>query len=213
MNFKDKNYIVIVCLLLVVSVISLNLYFKNYQAKDTVDIFRFPQTIDSWTSEDLAISDDEYAILETRNAFIRKYTHTDGREVYLFIVYSQNNRKVSHPPEVCYIGGGVSVLGKVADTIPAGGPTGGSMAANKLRLQKGNLEETAFYWFKVGDTFTSSYWQQQFLIALKTFLGRPSSSALIRVSADITQKGEKNTTQMIKEFSSRIIPELNRYLP
>lgn len=212
MNLRDKNYIFIIGFLLIVSMISLTFYFRNYPGRDTVNIFDFPMTIDAWTSENLPITDDEYAILETRNAFVRKYTHPEKGEVYLFIVYSQSNRKVSHPPEICYTGSGVSVLAKNFDTVSILGRNA-SLAVNKLRLQKGKLNEMAFYWFKVSDTFTSSYWRQQWLIALKTLFGRPPSSALIRVSADITQAGEESTIQLIKEFSSRIVPDLNQYLP
>ena len=39
---------------------------------------QFPKEIDGWTSEELTITDDEYAILETRNAFIREYTNAAG---------------------------------------------------------------------------------------------------------------------------------------
>jgi len=212
MKIKDKNYILVASILLLACFFSSSLYFKAHTAKDTVDIFRFPTTLDNWTSTNLPITDDEYAILETRNAFVRQYTHPDGREVFLFIVYSQDNRKVSHPPEVCYTGSGVSVLGKTVNMISMPGASH-PMPVNELRLQKGNLNEIAFYWFKVGDSFTSSYWKQQILIALKTLLGRPASSAMIRISADITQKGEEATKELLKEFSARIIPELKQYLP
>src|SRR3990172_441003 len=181
-NLSTIKYFFILALLAVSCFISWGHFFKEYQQQDTVSIHEFPKSIGPWNSEEMTITDMEYAILETRNAFSRKYRTPAGQEVALFIVYSQNNRKVSHPPEVCYIGGGISVINKESVTIPGPQPDS-DIAANKLLLEKGTSSYIAYYWFKVGDSFTPNYWKQQTLIAVKTLLGKPSSSALIRVSA------------------------------
>ena len=84
---------------------------------------------------------------------------------------------------------------------------------NRLSLAKGNAKEIAFYWFKVGDTFTPNYWKQQALIALKTLFGKPASSALIRLSADVFKNDEASAAKRIKEFANLAIPEMFKYLP
>ena len=212
MKKNDKKYFVIIGFLTVSCIISWQLYFKVYRQEDTVDIKQFPKTIGKWRSEDLPITDDEYAILETRNAFVRRYSRDGGPNVYLFIVYSQNNRKVSHPPEVCYIGGGVTVVNNTRDTIEV--PVQNLVIrTNKLLLEFKNFQQLAVYWFKVGDSFTSNYWKQQFLIAAKTLLGKPSSSALIRISADVNGDDLARSNQSIKEFAQEIVPFLFQYLP
>ena len=209
---NDKKISLIIFLLLVSGAISWNQYFKKYRQKDTVNISAFPKKIDSWTSEDLPISEADYEILETRNVFVRKYTNSKGQEAYLFLVYSQNNRKVSHPPEVCYTGGGVTISEHSLDTITV---TSQNLLVevNKLLLAKGNTKQVAIYWFKVGDSFTASYWKQQVLIALKTLARRPSSSALIRVSVTVADNNEAKAIAESKDFARRIIPEIFKYLP
>jgi len=211
MKIKDKKTIVIIILLLVSTAASWNLYFKEYVQKDTVDIHQFPRTIHGWSSEEIPITEDEYAILETHNAFVRKYSGPQGKEVYLFIVYSQNNRKVSHPPEICYTGGGFTILNKDADTIKM--PDANQVIHTKrLTMERGNLKQLTYYWFKVGETFTSSYVKQQFLIAVKSLLGKPSSSAMISVSAVINPGGKARSMENIKEFSRLILPDIVKYL-
>lgn len=103
-------------LLLVTFFLSLNLYFKVAKETDTVNIAEFPKAIGTWSSVDLPISAEDLSMLETKNAFVRKYTNKiDGGEVYLFLVYSQHNRKVAHPPEICYLGSGVTITENIRD--------------------------------------------------------------------------------------------------
>lgn len=212
MKKNDFSYSIIIVLISLSCVISWKVYFKTYQQVDTVNIHKFPTQISDWSSKDLIITEKEYTILETRNVFVREYKNSKLEKVHLFIVYSQNNRKVSHPPEICYVGGGISVLGNTRDYLIEEGSRN-VVQTNKLLLEQGVTQQVAFYWFKVGNTFTSNYWKQQFLIVLKTLLGQPSSSALIRISATIEGHDQPKTESIIKDFSAKVVPLLRTYLP
>ncbi len=211
---KNSNQVLLICLTLVAAgIISWFLYFKQAVEKATVDINHFPKTIGTWDSVDLPITKDEYAILETGNAFVRLYTNSvDKSRIYLYLVYSQTNRKVAHPPEICYTGGGFTIVEDAHDTIPVQYKNL-TIQANRLRMNKGNFTQIAYYWFKVGDHFTSNYWKQQILIAFYTLLGRHPSSALVRVSADVVNDNINKTIDKIKNFTNLIAPELFLYLP
>jgi|CXWL01.1.fsa_nt_gi EpsI family protein len=200
-------------ILVLVSILAMSLYFKTATQQDTINISAFPKIIDVWTSEDLPISKEDLSILETKNAFVRKYTNTvDGAEVYLFLVYSQHNRKVAHPPEICYLGGGVSITENIHDPIPVEYKNL-TIPTNRLKLLRKNMQHIAFYWFKVGDRFTSNYWEQQGLIALSSITGTSKGSALIRISANIADDDQNKAIRNIKSFVNRISPSLFEYLP
>lgn len=222
MKNKDFKFYVILGILLAAGFSSWNHYFRVYSQKDTVNIHDFPKQIEGWSAEELPITDEEYAILETRNAFARQYSTPDGKSIVLYIIYSQNNRKVSHPPEVCYTGGGVSVLShqnftvsgmenlkfedeKMTKNLP--------FVINYLMLEQGKIKEISFYWFKVGDKFTPSYWGQQFLIAIKTIVGKRASSAMIRVSTPVNQGDIKKAESNAIEFIQMVSPKLFHFLP
>jgi len=213
MKKLEKSHSFIIFLFIVSAAISWQLYFKVYSQKDTVSIHSFPQRIDDWSAAEIPISQQDKALLETDNVFVRRYTNPQGEEVYLFIVYSQNNRKVSHPPEVCYTGSGATIVNNVHDSFS----TDLSIAdirVNRVTVEQGRERQIFFYWFKVGDTFTSNYWKQQGLIALKSFLGQPSSSALIRISTPAKKEGDDaNATQKLKDFGRLILPYLQKHLP
>jgi len=209
---KNISYIFILILFVLSGIISWGLYFKEYSQSDTVDIHHFPKVIGDWESEELVITEEEYAILETRNAFTRKYTNSKGDSVYLFTIYSQNNRKVSHPPELCYTGSGATVLSKAPAQIPIS--QGEVIEVNQVIVEYGQAQQVLYYWFKVGDGFTPGYWKQQILIGLNTLTGKPASSALIRLSSTVQGEGEvEKAKQVIKDFSPLIMPHIQKYLP
>ena len=74
----DRNYTFILILFIVSAAISWQLYFKVYSQKDTVSIHSFPKDIREWTAEELPITKQEKAILETDNVFARRYTNRMG---------------------------------------------------------------------------------------------------------------------------------------
>jgi EpsI family protein len=207
-NFSAK-YIVILILLAIAGYISWSSFFKTYTQSDTVNIHTFPKSISGWNAEELKITDEEYDILETKNAFSRSYKTSDGKDVMLFIVYSQSNRKISHPPELCYSGSGMTLLSETADTWPLNST---QLKVNKLLFEYGPSKQVVTYWFKVGDTYTNNYWKQQWLIAYKSLLGQPASSALIRLSTVISNGDLRKGEEDLKEFTSLIFPQLPKYL-
>lgn len=210
----EKNDFFIILFFIISAAISWHLYFKVYSQKDTVSIHAFPQTIDGWIAEEIMITRQDKAILETDNVFVRRYTNPQGEEVYLFLVYSQNNRKVSHPPEICYTGSGATIVNNAHDSFSAGESALKDIEVNRVTVEQGRERQIFFYWFKVGDTFTPNYWKQQGLIALKSFLGQPSSSALIRISAPTrNEEDDENAVRRLKQFGQIVLPHISRHLP
>jgi EpsI family protein len=209
---NDLSFILMFILLLLMGIISWRVYLKEFRMTDTVDIHRFPKSLAGWESEELGITEEEYAILETRNAFARKYTNKEGKTAYLLIVYSQNNRKVSHPPEVCFMGSGLTILEKNLVNIPIS-TAPHKIQANQLSAKQGKTQQLSYYWFKVGQTFTPNYWKQQFLIAFYTLTGHPASSAMIRVSTLKDESSPASSGETLNQFTQLISPLLFEYLP
>ena len=80
-------------------------------------------------------------------------------------------------------------------------------------MEQGRNQHVAVYWFKIGDTYTASYWKQQVKIALNFFMGKNSSSALIRISTSIKNNDEAQADQNVQEFAKLIVPSLLEHLP
>jgi hypothetical protein len=53
--------------------------------------------------KDVPVDEKTYEILETRNVLSRIYENPKGEQIHLLLVGSRKDRRVAHPPEVCYL--------------------------------------------------------------------------------------------------------------
>jgi EpsI family protein len=183
-------------MLLVSGTISIRLFLRERTAHDALNINKFPKTIEGWSGKDLAMTEREYDMLETRNLISREYVDKSGKKLYLFIIYSETNRSVFHPPEACLLGSGVTVAGKEIETGKSGKF---SFSTNRLSIEKGAQKEMMLYSYKAGDIYTSNFYLQQSYLALQQIFGKRSPGATIRVSM-LIDRDEKTTTQTLKKF-------------
>lgn len=172
-----------------------------------VRVSDFPASIGDWVSTDVPISETVYRILETRNLFIRDYKNAGGESVYLYIVYSEDNRKVSHPPEVCLMGGGLTIIEKTPVPIT------NSIRATKLLVEKADSREVVVYWYKAGPLYTDSYLKQQLKIVTDRVFGRRTPGALVRLSTAVKGNDQEAALKLLEAFSVRIEPLLAKYVP
>ena len=116
-NKSTIGFGVIVIMLSLSGILSLNQYFKERVSRDKADIRSFPYVVGDWKGKDLEIKDYEYKMLETRNLISREYINSSNQKLCLFIIYSETNRSVFHPPEVCMLGSGVTIVDKQLEMI------------------------------------------------------------------------------------------------
>ncbi len=205
-----RNYISIICLLLITVFLSWKLYFYDYQQNNTIGIQNFPKIVDHWTSEDLPIDKvDKSSLAPSSSALFRRYVNSEGKYVYLYLVYSRTTPKTTNPPEICYIDTGVSILDKGKKLIKILS-LDSVMKVNWLLLEHNQNRQIVYYWFKVGDIYTSSYWKQQALVAYNNLVAKPKGGALIRISVDIKQS-QQDAIKLIDEFVNLIMPRLSKY--
>jgi len=141
-----------------------------------------PQQIGEWTGRDVELDDRTYEILETRNVLSRVYENRSGETIHLLLVTSSKDRRVAHPPEVCYLSSHYEIS-KTADgqlevgdrQIPIK-----QFTAHDQRQRSG--DEEILYFYKVGDRFTANYYAQQFQFALDRLTRKASQVTLIRLA-------------------------------
>ena len=202
------GYIFVVILLLMTCIFSIDLFYKQRNDNDAVDMHNFPHTIDVWQGEDFAITEKEYDILETRNLISRDYVNGNtGEKIHLFIIYSETNRSVFHPPEVCFIGSGITIADKKDERIDTKKL---DFLANKLYLEKNDCKEISLYCYKVGDFYTGSYYLQQVYFAINQLLGLRRGGATIRTSMRRRYEDESYELITLKDFMKKVITTLEK---
>jgi EpsI family protein len=207
----DKNTIgfaALIVMLAAACVISLGLFTREMVASDKLDVHKFPMVVGEWTGRDLPITEKEYDILETRNLITREYVNPSGDKLYLFIIYSETNRSVFHPPEVCMIGSGMDITDKQVDKVESGSKV---FTTNKLFAEKGQYREIILNSYMAGKLHTDNFYLQQAYLAGHQIFGRVVPGATLRVS--MSEGGDRDATlKMLKGFLSEtagILDELS----
>jgi EpsI family protein len=206
-----KQRIVVTAVLLAVA--SPLVLVLHYSAPAPADIGplkqRIPKVIGAWAMEsEHGPTEEETRILETDAILTRTYVHTDGRRADLSVIFARDNRRVAHPPEICYKGSGWEVMGRAVAELQVEGET---FRANQRLLIRGGHRLLVLYWYKAGANYTANYWWMQCLIIKSHVLNRQSSSALIRVSAPSSSAAEdKDVVQTLREFATIAIPPVTQ---
>lgn len=160
-----------------------------------------PHQLGPWKGKDISLDERTYEILETRNVLSRDYQNSEGKSVHLLIVASHKDRRVAHPPEVCYLSSHYTILDERKEEWKwndAAITLKGFTAKDKKNPAH---QEKVWYVYKVGDRYTSNYFAQQLLFAWDRVTRRESQILLIRVAG--------LDESPFKEFLSRILAVLS----
>ncbi|PIZ84208.1 MAG: EpsI family protein [Candidatus Omnitrophica bacterium CG_4_10_14_0_2_um_filter_44_9] len=207
---SKKQFVIVLSILLVALAISVPAYLIVPSAKEETLVSKFPMQIGGWSGKDLTVEENAYAILETRNLILREYTKGNDK-VYLYIIYSQDNRKVSHPPEVCLEGSGITVVKTQKISMELSG--GKQIVANKLTVEKDGINNLIVYWYKSGERYFDNYLKQQLNVALSTLQFKRTSGAMIRFSAEVLQTAPNKAMEDIKAFVKESSAYFNQIIP
>lgn len=160
-----------------------------------------PYQIGNWTGKDEVLDERTYEILETRNILARMYENDRKDHIELLLVGSNKDRRVAHPPEVCYTSSHYEVVDSGEGSFDISGtpiPVKRFIAKDQRDLAH---REYVIYVYKVGKRFTINYYAQQLQFAWDRFTRKESEVLLIRLSA--------TTDKSFKEFLSQILPHLS----
>jgi EpsI family protein len=166
-----------------------------------------------WTSRDFELDQATLDILETNDYVFRRYSDPKtARDVDLLIVFSPDNRKGTHPPEVCLEGGGDKVIAKREQRVQAAGM--GDVDLQELVTQKGGTRRTYHvYVYKCGDSYTPSFFMQQMTIFFNGLVGRNAAGALIRVTVPVDLEDVDEARALGLAAAEALLPEIDKGLP
>jgi EpsI family protein len=194
-------------MLLASAYFSLSLFYRQRAEKDSLIINKFPYELGDWKSTDIKLTEREYGILETRNILMREYVNSknESQKVYLFIICSETNRSVFHPPEVCLVGDGVNIDDKTTEKVSV---KNYDFLVNKLYTDKSGKNQIILYCYKAGKLYTENFYLQQLAFTFNQVFNKDKSGATIRVAAEINGDKEE-TLSMLKQFMSESISIIN----
>ncbi len=198
----DKHYFAFVLILVPLSVFPLARPSSfSVDTKLDAKFAQIPMAFSGWRGTDHAVDERTYEILETRNVLSRLYTNSAGKTIHLLLVSSEKDRRVAHPPEVCYLSSHYTIMDEHEETINVAG-RGFEVKKFIARSEKiPSYQEEVLYVYKVGDRFTTNYYAQQFQFAFDRLSRGNSRVLLIRLAG-----AEKTTLQ---KFFSDFLPHIS----
>ena len=164
-----------------------------------------------FTSRDLQLDAQTLNILETDDYLYRQFSSPGMSDFDLVIVFSANNRKGTHPPDVCLEGSGEKILTRKIQTISL--PSGRPLQVRELITQNQSHLLYHIYLYKCGTSYTTSFFQQQAVIVYNGLLSRNTSGALIRISLPIINQDEESARQLALAAMQTLFPQIDERLP
>ncbi|UCC95896.1 MAG: EpsI family protein [Candidatus Omnitrophota bacterium] len=210
MQNNKRQYIIALILLLASSFLIIHIESIKHIPSSSKDLDQFPSVIGSWRGKNISLPEDVYKVLQTEEVLVREYKDKEDNALLLTIVYSDNNRAAIHPPEICYVGGGLDILTKEVESVVLGDNT--ELKTNKLLMKHKKGALLAWYWFATRGSFTHNYYLQQINIFLNGLRHKTKEAALIRVSATMSNENAPYMEERAKEFIREIVPYVEKIL-
>jgi EpsI family protein len=135
-------------------------------------------------SHDIPLDQQTKDILETGDCLNRVYLAPGKADMGFCIIFSRDNRKGTHPPDLCLAGAGEGIMAQ-NDLLATSADGGRKIPCRELIVQAGRQKQYFLYTYKCGGSYTNSFWRQQFTIFRNGLLDQDSSGALIRVSTNV----------------------------
>lgn len=172
---------------------------SSLTVKDELSPFfqTFPMKIGNWEGEVIAPDERDLEILETRNVLSRNYKNDRGDLLHLFLVSSKKDRRVAHPPEVCYISSNFNVMNARETRI------GEVPVKTFTAVQERNADDRqeVLYLYKIGTRYTTNYYAQQLQFALDSLSNESSEVLMIRLAG--------RDKSVLETFLKELLPVLN----
>lgn len=170
----------------------------------------------AWESTELTMDPQTLQILEEPLYFYRSYVTASQPKADLCVIFSRDNRKGTHPPDLCVQGGGNDIV--AADTVYLDNVAKhGKLACRELVVRSGPHSMYFLYTYKCGGEYTPSFWRQQAKILFNGLLSRNASGALVRVTTPVRPlegaDGLQEARQRAMDLMATAIPHLDAALP
>ncbi len=169
-------------------------------------IRKIPASLGDWVGTDVPLEEQVFDILETR-AIIHRGYRSEGKNVFLSLVYYPDAKVDFHAPEACLGGTGSRVVKSVEKVSFDRGGKKIDLSLVKLIRGEGASRQLVYYFYKSGDFIGDSYFKLRMSLLLNKVLRSSKSGALIRVS---TNGGidESVSSSMLVEFIRDLYPYL-----
>ena len=175
----------------------------------------FPMQISNWHGKKSYFNENVYKILGVDDSILATYFNAEGENVQLYAGYytSQREGEIIHSPKNCMPGSGWSIASIEPVTINHANNAGGQARINKVILVNGSQKQVMFYWFHSRGRIIRSEYAQKIFLVWDSILRHRTDGSFIRLISPVTAGNEQQATEYLKQFSEKLFPILNHFIP
>ena len=207
------RYVVLLAILVATAAIVNFLSFDTFYEADAAvkTINKIPLKLGEWQGRDVPLDKRVYDILETKAIINRSYA-SNGKSVFLSLVYYPETKVDFHAPEGCLAGRGVQISKSPRSILIYYNGKRVNIALNQLVRRHNGVDELYFYFYKAGSFVGKSYIKLRFNLALNKFKSKSRSGSLIRVSTPVVDGNYQAASKVLCSFIQALYPYLIKYL-
>lgn len=214
MRTNLMRYWIVFALLAVVSFFSLRHLLNVQSSEIPVDLSGyFPLALDGWQGEALDLEEGTMRLLGTDNALLHLYSPEDPSRVpvLLCITFTSGDHRITHPPEVCYEGQGWSIALKEEIPFNFDGTPSREIVVDHFQIVRHEEVQEVIAWFRTESAEATSFLHQKFEMLLGKLFRGGGWSAMIRLSAPVTDGDSDRSLKSIADFGALLLPRLDDF--
>ena len=176
----------------------------------------FPMQVRQWQGNSFPLEKEYIDVLRFDDYLLADYRVADRVPVNFYVAYYQSQRKgqSAHSPRTCIPGGGWEITSLRTMDVPANDASTMSVQVNRLVIQKADVKQIVYYWFKQRDRVLANEYLVKFFLVWDALGKQRTDGALIRLTASV-QPGhdEEEADRVLAEFTQSVNPLMSRFVP
>lgn len=179
-------------------------------------LLEFPLQLGEWRGTSAAMERQYLEALQLDDYLLADFRSAEQHPVNVYVAYYQSPKKgrSSHSPKQCIPGGGWEITSFELLRLAQPAVARGTLAVNRLIIQKNGQKQIVYYWFKQRDRWITSEYAVKWWLFWDALTRHRSDGALVRLVSSI-HKGETEAVVdgRLQAMARLVAPELSRYVP
>lgn len=179
-------------------------------------LLNFPMQVQQWQGSTFPLEKEYIEALQFDDYLLADYHTADAVPVNFYVAYYRSQRKgqSAHSPRTCIPGGGWEITSLRTMEVPASGAATTSLYVNRLVIQKADVKQIVYYWFKQRDRVLVNEYLVKFFLVWDALAKQRTDGALIRLTASVLPgHDEDEADRILVDFTKSVNPLMSRFVP
>lgn len=216
MNFKSKQYWIVITLLVLTGIYVNILRYTRVTVHEQIVLSDIQTDFSDWKVEQtFAMDEKTLNILKSDQEVWRKYVSNEGFTISLFVAYFKDQKYGAqiHSPIHCVPGGGWKIIQRGKYSMEVHNSPARELKMNKMINSNGRYKEIMLYWFWTRSGVITSEYGLKIDLAKNALFRKPTDAAFVRFNFPIIDNDQTKTLQIASAFIQQIFPSVQQVLP